>query len=115
MQKLIVMSNAYEQSSVSNDESAKIDPRNRLLWHFPRQRLEGEVIRDSALAAAGLLNASGGGPSVYPGLPPGLGKAPGGWKTSNNPAAANPPSIYIFVPRNARYPILEEIDTAHTR
>ena len=25
-----------------------MDPQNKLLWHFPRQRLEGEVIRDSA-------------------------------------------------------------------
>ncbi len=114
MQKLIVMSNTYRQSSVSNEESAKIDPRNRLLWHFPRQRLEGEVIRDSALAAAGLLNASVGGPSVYPELPAGFGKPRGGWKTSTNPADANRRSIYIFVRRNARYPMLEEFDMPDT-
>jgi hypothetical protein len=114
MQKLIVMSNVYQQSSMSNEESAKIDPRNRLLWHFPRQRLEGEVIRDSALSAAGLLNANVGGPSVYPELPAAFGKPRGGWKTSTNPADANRRSIYIFVRRNARYPMLEEFDMPDT-
>jgi hypothetical protein len=113
MQKLIVMSNTYRQSSVSNDESAKVDPRNRLLWHFPRQRLEGEAIRDSALSVAGLLNVSMGGPSVYPELPAGAGKPRGGWKTSTG-ADANRRSIYIFVRRNSRYPMLEEFDMPDT-
>jgi hypothetical protein len=113
MQKLIVMSNTYRQSSVSNDESAKVDPRNRLLWHFPRQRLEGEAIRDSALSVAGLLNVSMGGPSVYPELPAGAGKPRGGWKTSTG-AEANRRSVYIFVRRNSRYPMLEEFDMPDT-
>jgi hypothetical protein len=113
MQKLIVMSNTYRQSSVSNEESAKVDPRNRLLWHFPRQRLEGEAIRDSALSVAGLLNVSMGGPSVYPELPAGAGKPRGGWKTSTG-ADANRRSIYIFVRRNSRYPMLEEFDMPDT-
>src|SRR5216684_3108359 len=114
MQKLIVMSNVYQQSSMSNEESAKIDPRNRLLWHFPRERLEGEVIRDSALSVAGLLNANVGGPSVYPELPDGAGKPRGGWKTSTDPNQANRRSLYIFVRRNARYPMLEAFDMPDT-
>ena len=109
MQKMIVMSTAYQQSSASNEAAAQADPRNRLLWRFPRERLEGEVIRDSALYVAGQLNLSVGGPSVFPELPAGAGKPRGGWKTSTNPADANRRSIYIFVRRNARYPMLEAV------
>jgi hypothetical protein len=114
MQKLIVMSNVYKQSSASNESSAKADPRNRLLWHFPRQRLEGEAIRDSMLYAAGLLNLKVGGPSVFPELPEGAGKPRGGWTTSTDAADADRRSIYIFVRRNARYPLLEEFDMPDT-
>jgi hypothetical protein len=42
-------SNTYQQSSRYRAEAAKIDPENQLLWRFPLHRLEGEVIRDSAL------------------------------------------------------------------
>ena len=114
MQKLIVMSNVYKESSVSNESSATGDPRNRLLWHFPRQRLEGEAIRDSMLYASGLLNLKVGGPSVFPELPGGAGKPRGGWTTSTDPADADRRSIYIFVRRNARYPLLEEFDMPDT-
>jgi len=114
MQKLMVMSNVYKQSSASNESSAKADPRNRLLWHFPRQRLEGEAIRDSMLYASGLLNLKVGGPSVFPALPGGAGKPRGGWTTSTDPADADRRSIYIFVRRNARYPMLEEFDMPDT-
>src|ERR1051326_5833409 len=114
MQKQIVMSNVYRESSASNEAAAKADARNHLFWHYPRQRLEGEVIRDSALYVAGLLSLSMGGPSVYPELPAGAGKPRGGWKTSTNPADADRLSIYIFVRRNARYPMLEEFDMPDT-
>jgi hypothetical protein len=114
MQKLIVMSNTYQQTSVSNEQSAQKDPRNKLLWKFPRQRLEGEVIRDSALYVSGLLNPQIGGPSVYPELPAGAGKPRGGWKTAKDPAESNRRSLYIFVRRNARYPMLEVLDMPDT-
>jgi hypothetical protein len=104
------MSDTYQRASVSNEQSETKDPRNRLLWKFPRQRLEGEVIRDSALYVSGLLNLQMGGPSVYPELPAGAGKPRGGWNTSKDPAEANRRSIYIFVRRNARYPMLEVLD-----
>ena len=114
MHKLIVMSNTYQQSSAHNEVAAKADSRNRLLWKFPRQRLEGEVIRDSSLAVAGLLNGKVGGPSVYPELPVGAGTPRGGWKTAKDPADANRRSIYIFVRRNARFPMMEVFDMPDT-
>lgn len=113
MHKLIVTSNTYRQSSGFNEVAAKEDPRDKLLWRFPRERLEGEVIRDAALSVAGLLNDEMGGPSVFPELPEGAGKPRGGWKVSD-PAQRNRRSIYIFVRRNARYPMLEAFDMPDT-
>ena len=74
MHRLIMTSSTYRQSSLYRADAAKIDPENKLLWRFPRKRLEGETIRDSALAVAGMLNTKMEGPSVFPELPPGHGK-----------------------------------------
>jgi hypothetical protein len=114
MHKLIVTSATYRQSSAFNETAAKEDPRDKLMWRFPRERLEGEVIRDAALAVSGLLNESVGGPSVFPELPAGAGKPRGGWKVSADPAERNRRSLYIFVRRNARYPMLEAFDMPDT-
>jgi hypothetical protein len=65
-QKLIVMSAAYRQSSVTTPELVERDPENRLIAHGPRFRLSAEQIRDQALAASGLLVEKIGGPSVRP-------------------------------------------------
>src|SRR5262249_11509915 len=48
------------------------DPANRLLWHFPRMRLEAEQVRDSLLQMSGLLSRKIGGPSVFPPQPPAI-------------------------------------------
>ena len=58
--RLIVMSNAYRQSSVVDLAKAAVDPHNRLVWRFNRRRLEGEAIRDTLLALAGRLD-----PTLY--------------------------------------------------
>ncbi len=72
MQKLIVMSATYQQSSKATPLLIKKDPENRLLSRGPRFRLPAEAIRDQALAASGLLTEKIGGPSVKPYQPPGL-------------------------------------------
>jgi mono/diheme cytochrome c family protein len=72
MQKLIVTSATYRQSSKVTPALYEKDPENRLLARGPRFRLQAEVIRDTALAASGLLNNQIGGPSVMPYQPPGL-------------------------------------------
>jgi mono/diheme cytochrome c family protein len=72
LQKLIVMSAAYRQSSRVDNETLKHDPYNRLLARGPRFRLDAEMIRDNALAVSGLLDGRIGGPSVWPYQPPGL-------------------------------------------
>lgn len=72
MQKLIVTSSTYRQSSRVTAESLRKDPVNQLLARGPRLRLPAEVIRDQALAASGLLVDTVGGPSVFPYQPIGL-------------------------------------------
>ncbi len=69
MQKLMVMSAAYRQSSKVTPALLERDPENRLLARGPRFRLSGEVVRDQALAIAGLLVPKVGGPSVKPYMP----------------------------------------------
>ncbi len=73
MQRLIVNSAAYRQSSAASPELIEKDPENRLLARGARFRLPAEMVRDNALAAAGLLADDRiGGPSVYPYQPKGL-------------------------------------------
>ncbi len=113
MHRLIMTSNTYQQASAYRSDAAHVDPQNRLFWRYPRQRLEAEVIRDSALAVAGLLNMKAGGPSVFPELPSGM-EGGGRWKVSEDPAERNRRSIYIFVRRNTRYPLLDVFDMPDT-
>lgn len=72
LQKSIVMSSTYRQSSSAAAEAWKRDPENRLLARGPRYRLPAETVRDQALAISGLLVDAVGGPSVKPYQPDGL-------------------------------------------
>ncbi len=75
LQKLIVTSATYRQSSHVAPELLKRDPKNRLLARASRFRLPSWMIRDSALRISGLLNARRGGPPVYPYQPEGVWEA----------------------------------------
>ncbi len=75
MQKLIVTSATYRQSSKLTPQLHAKDPENRLLAHGPRFRLDAEEVRDIALAISGLLIEKYGGKSVKPYQPPGLWEA----------------------------------------
>ena len=59
--KMMVMSQAYQQSSVVTAKQLEIDPANRYLSRGPRFRLAGEFLRDQTLAISGLLNSQLGG------------------------------------------------------
>ena len=72
LQRAIVLSATYRQSSQSTPELRSRDPQNRLLARGPRFRLPAEVIRDQALFLAGLMVEKQGGPSVKPYQPDGL-------------------------------------------
>lgn len=72
MQKKIVMSATYRQSSRVTKKQLKQDPKNELLSRGPRFRLSGHVLRDQALSVSGLLSDTIGGPPVMPYQPAGL-------------------------------------------
>ena len=84
--KLLVTSATYRQSSKATSERLKRDPDNTLLARGPRIRLSAEMIRDQALAIAGLLSPKAFGPPVKPPQPStGLAAAFGSgidWQTS---------------------------------
>jgi mono/diheme cytochrome c family protein len=69
--KLLVMSGAYQQSSLASGELRQHDPYNIWLARQGRFRLDAEMVRDNALAASGLLSPKIGGPSVKPYQPAG--------------------------------------------
>ncbi len=72
LQRTIVTSAAYRQSSRVTPALLERDPDNRLLARGPRFRLPAEMVRDQALLASGLLVERLGGPSVKPYQPEGL-------------------------------------------
>jgi hypothetical protein len=72
MQRLMVTSAAYRQSSRVTPELTERDPEIRLLARGPRFRLPAEMVRDNALAVSGLLVEKLGGPGVFPYQPKGL-------------------------------------------
>jgi hypothetical protein len=120
LQRQILLSNTYQQSADLQPKAAEDDPDNKLLSHWPRRRLEAEAVRDSMLFTSGLLNTKMGGPGVFPPVPAGTlsdlsaTAAAGGWKSEKDPAQNNRRSVYIFVRRNLRYPMLQEFDSANT-
>jgi hypothetical protein len=73
--KLLVTSAAYRQSAATTPDKLTKDAANRLLSRGPRFRMDAEMIRDSALAASGLLVKQIGGPSVKPYQPDGVWEA----------------------------------------
>jgi hypothetical protein len=73
--KLMVMSATYRQSAAVTAEKREKDPQNRYLSRGPRFRMDAEMVRDTALAASGLLVRKIGGPSVKPYQPDGVWEA----------------------------------------
>jgi len=73
--RTLVTSATYRQSAVVTPEKLRADPENRYLSRGPRFRMDAESVRDTALAAAGLLVGTLGGPSVKPYQPPGVWEA----------------------------------------
>jgi len=116
MQKLIVMSATYRQSSKTAPELEQRDPDNRLLARGPRFRLPAEMIRDQALAVSGLLYEKLGGPSVKPYQPAGL------WKEITMQGMDYTPSqghdlyrrsLYTFWKRTVAPPMMVNFDAAN--
>jgi hypothetical protein len=61
---LIMLSATYQQASFDRPECRQSDPENRLLWRFPRHRLDLEAMRDALLFVSGRLDHKRGGRPV---------------------------------------------------
>ena len=114
LHRLIVTSTTYQQSSHVTAAGLERDPYNRLLARGPRFRVEGEIVRDIALAASGLLNPALGGPSVQPPAPAFLFQPPASYgpKMWNEATGAERyrRGIYTFRYRSVQYPFLAAFD-----
>lgn len=109
--RLLVTSATYRQSSDAEAATGP-DPLNRLLARQNRLRLEGEVIRDVALAASGQLDRRLGGPPVFPPQPEGvmaLGQSRREWKTSEGGDRFRR-GLYTFRWRATPHPALTVFD-----
>jgi hypothetical protein len=114
LHRRILLSSAYQMQSVANERGLAVDPSNRLLWHFPRRRLEGEAIRDSLLACSGTLNHSAFGPAVVPPLSrqelAGLFDSKGKWPVTKDASQHTRRSVYLLVRRTFIYPLFSAFD-----
>ncbi|MHB8519628.1 MAG: DUF1549 and DUF1553 domain-containing protein [Limisphaerales bacterium] len=114
LHRLIVESATYRQSSRVTPALYAKDPYNRLLARGSRFRVEGEIVRDIALASSGLLNPEMGGRSIYPPAPdflfqPPASYGPKTWKEETS-AERYRRSVYIFKFRSVPYPMLQTFD-----
>jgi hypothetical protein len=114
LQRQIVTSATYRQSSKITSEAYARDPYNILLARGPRFRVDAEIVRDIELEASSLLNGKIGGPSVYPPAPdflfqPPVSYGPKNWyeeKGENRYRRA----LYTFRYRSVPYPMLQTFD-----
>jgi len=64
LHKLIMTSEVYRESAALDGAKLEVDHDNKLFWHFNRQRLEAEAIRDAMLSVSGLLDERAFGPGT---------------------------------------------------
>jgi len=115
LHRLIANSAVYRQSSRVTPALQSRDPYNRLLARGARVRVEGEVVRDIALATSGLLDAKVGGPSLYTPAPAFLFVPPTSydtfpWKDVQGSDRYRR-ALYTFRRRSTPYPMLQNFDT----
>jgi hypothetical protein len=114
--RLIATSTTYRQSAVATAERLAKDPANRLLARGPRFRMDAEMLRDNALATAGLLVEKIGGPSVKPYQPAGIWEEVAMPGSNTRVYAADKGeglyrrSVYTFWKRSSPPPALETFD-----
>jgi len=114
LHRLIVQSATYRQSARVTPALYEKDRYNRLLARGPRFRVEGETVRDLALAASGLLNPALGGPPVYSPSPrflylPPASYGPKVWNEATGPDRYRR-GLYTFRFRSVPYPVLQNFD-----
>lgn len=115
MNKMIVMSATFRQSSNETSELLEKDSQNKLLARGPRYRMSAEQVRNNALAISGLLVKAIGGPSAYPYQPDGIWVAGVTQYRYPKPDDISPDdqhrrSLYTFIKRNTPPPSMSVFD-----
>jgi len=114
LNRFIVTSAAYRQSSKARPDLLERDPLNILLAKQNRTRLEAEIVRDASLAVSGLLTRKIGGPSIRPPQPPGISEltyaGSAKWVESLG-AERYRRGLYIWFQRTSPYPMLMTFDS----
>ncbi|WP_152286732.1 DUF1553 domain-containing protein [Flavicella marina] len=110
LHKTIMLSNTYQQSSVVTEKLLEIDDKNELLARGPSGRLSGEMLRDNALFASGLLDDKIGGESVRPYQPEGLWKVNGGTYVRDGLEGLYRRSMYTIWKRTVPNPTIATFD-----
>ncbi|MBI3681903.1 MAG: DUF1549 domain-containing protein [Acidobacteria bacterium] len=115
--RMIVLSSAYQQDAAQGDPKAKIDAENKYYWRMNRRRLEGEAIRDCMLAVNGSLNPLLGGRPVKIPIEPEVydvifteGEPDNLWPVDADPGQHDRRGLYLLNKRTVRLPFLANFD-----
>ncbi len=111
--KQIVLSATYQQTAQVPAPLLARDQENRLLARGPRQRLDAELLRDNALAIAGILNPKIGGKSIKPSQPDGTWEINemSGYKYEKSQGAdLYRRGLYVYWRRSTVYPSFVTLD-----
>jgi hypothetical protein len=113
IQRMILTSNTYQQTSGVDQTIVDKDPDGRYLERFPRQRLEAEEIRDAMLSISGVLNPKKGGPGVMVPIDKTLVQAlykPSQWAPPKDPTEYDRRGVYLVYKRNLELPFMQVFD-----
>ena len=113
LHRTIMRSRTYRMASTyGSDKALEVDPDSRLLWRYPKWRLEAEAIRDSILFAAGSLNLEVGGEPFFPPIPQSVRDSflKGKWEMTEEGPEVWRRSVYTYWKRGLRYPMFEVLD-----
>ncbi|MFN7919249.1 MAG: DUF1549 domain-containing protein [Bryobacteraceae bacterium] len=117
LDRLILLSSAYRQTTDFDEAKAKADPDNKLFWRAERRRLEAEFLRDSVLAVSGALNPRMGGRGVRAPIEPEIydlifteGEPDNLWPVALDKSEHNRRTMYLLNKRTVRLPMLANFD-----
>jgi hypothetical protein len=114
LHRQIMTSHVYLQGITFDENNARIDPENRLLWRRQPRRVEAETLRDAILLAAGTMNFMPYGPGFKPPIPKEAMVARN-LKSPYDPEPADSAnvlrrSVYMFQKRVIPDPLMELFD-----